>query len=391
MVKDVDYYDIESASYSEKRYGGKIDNFIKYFFNRRLGLFLSFLKKELSAKSGQLNLLDIGCADGFVMSKAYEIAPERINRFVGTDTSEEMLKTASGKYGKDHPFDFFKRGQDGEEKFDVIVELGVPINNLKGEFAYILDKLKENGIYIFSTPGSKDSLYSYLKKDFHVDKPLSFSEYDHAIEEFFDIKESKNYAFFMPFLWKFPGLGRALQPLIENIFSIIAPSLFHEKIYILEKKNDKNYQKKTTTSQPPKEYFFSIKNIERTLLLIRYLFSGGLSFATNIVFLYIFATFFHIWYLLASTFAFIVAFVVSFLAQKFITFQDKSRDRVPREVSLYLALALFNLGANALMMYTLVDIFNIQYLISQVISAGLIAVWNLAIYRYIIFPKRHDL
>ncbi len=238
MKKDIEFYNKESDNYFKKRYLGKIDNFIKYFFNKRLSLLLNFFEDELksSFKDKKIRILDIGCADGYVISEAYKINPQKISKITGEDTSPKMIEKAKELFSKEEIFSFCLRGECKEDKFDVIVELGVPISDWKEEFEYVNQKLEKGGIYIFSTPGSKNSLYSLIKRDFHIDHPISFKDFDLLIGDFFDIKDSQVYAFFVPKLWKFPQLALTVQPVVEKVFSIILPSLFHEKIYVLKKK-----------------------------------------------------------------------------------------------------------------------------------------------------------
>ncbi len=126
-------------------------------------------------------------------------------------------------------------------------------------------------------------------------------------------------------------------------------------------------------------------NKARVFFIMRYLFAGGLAFATNLSLLFIFAHYFHLWYLAASTLAFIVSVVVSFTVQKYITFRDKTTERVHHQAMMYLAIALFNVTANGVFMYSFVDLAHIPYMIAQVFSAGIIAVWSLGVYRYLIF------
>jgi len=241
MKKDIDFYNKASGSYSDKRYLGDADNFIKFFFKRRLGLFLGFLRTELATNffGRKISLLDIGCADGFVMAQAYAISPKSIERAVGIDTSPDMINQARKSFSSARPFDFFVRGTEAPKQYDVIVELGVPISDWKSEFTFVSSRLTDDGVYIFSTPGSKNSLYSRLKGEFHIDNPLSFREFDSLIAEFFEVKESKVYAFFVPKLWTAPSVARFFSPIIEGVFSLILPSLFHEKMYVLRKKSSK--------------------------------------------------------------------------------------------------------------------------------------------------------
>lgn len=126
-------------------------------------------------------------------------------------------------------------------------------------------------------------------------------------------------------------------------------------------------------------------NKKRVFLLIRYLFAGSLSFVSNIGLLFILVTYLSWWYLAASVVAFVISVIISFLAQKYITFRDKSTDRIPNQMFQYILIALFNVIANTVMVFILVDFMHILYLIAQILSAGAIAVWSLFVYRFIIF------
>ncbi|MBI3442703.1 MAG: glycosyltransferase [Candidatus Sungbacteria bacterium] len=132
----------------------------------------------------------------------------------------------------------------------------------------------------------------------------------------------------------------------------------------------------------------SVFGAARFLFLARYLLSGILAFAVNLLVLFILTEYFRVWYLYASTDAFIISVVISFLAQKFITFRDRSRARMPYQLTLCIILALMNMGANGVFMYSFVGLLHISYMVSQIFSAAIIALWSLAAYRFIIFA--HD-
>jgi SAM-dependent methyltransferase len=238
MKKDINFYNKESRAYSEKRYLGATDNFIKFFFKKRLSLFLYFLKRgiERDFAGRKADVLDIGCADGYVMGEIHKDFSSLLGKLTGIDTSPDMITEARSVFSGNPAFNFFIRGDEPAGQFDVIVELGVPLSDWREEFTYVVSKLTDGGIYIFSTPGSKNSLYSRIKKDFHIVRPLSFFEFNSLAQEFFEIQESKPYAFFIPLLWRFPAAARILQPFIEIIGSLIAPNLCHEKMYVLRKR-----------------------------------------------------------------------------------------------------------------------------------------------------------
>lgn len=118
---------------------------------------------------------------------------------------------------------------------------------------------------------------------------------------------------------------------------------------------------------------------------MRYLFSGGSAFATNIISLFILVQFFHIWYLLAAIVSFVAAIYVSFMMQKFFTFNDYGKEKIRQQQVFYFGIQIFNLVVNTLLMYISVELFNISYLISQVVIAGAMAIYNFFVYKYLVF------
>lgn len=122
-------------------------------------------------------------------------------------------------------------------------------------------------------------------------------------------------------------------------------------------------------------------------MLVRYLVAGGISAMVLIGGLYILHGLFDLWYVAASSLSFLVAVVVSFLLQKYWTFQDRVADVARRQFVYYLLIALINLAINAGLMYFFVDLCHVWYLLSQVLSAGIVAVWSFFVYKHLIFKK----
>ncbi|HEY4493185.1 MAG TPA: GtrA family protein [Candidatus Paceibacterota bacterium] len=125
--------------------------------------------------------------------------------------------------------------------------------------------------------------------------------------------------------------------------------------------------------------------IRRHSLIIRYVFAGGTGALVNLAVLYIATDIFGVWYLASTVLSFTIAFLVSFLLQKFWAFRDKRQEGMHGQVFFYLFTGIFNMIVNTLLMYTLVDKLHIHYMISQVIVGGTIALWSFFIYRYVIF------
>ena len=134
-------------------------------------------------------------------------------------------------------------------------------------------------------------------------------------------------------------------------------------------------------------YDYADRVLGRHRTVVFFLFSGGTAAVVDLGLLYILVDFFDIWYLLSAAIAFIVAFFVSFTLQKFVTFVEHSRDRIPKQLVQYFSFAIFNLGMNTLLMYIVVEKIMIHYLLAQIIASGIIALYSYFVYKYFIFQK----
>lgn len=119
--------------------------------------------------------------------------------------------------------------------------------------------------------------------------------------------------------------------------------------------------------------------------VVRYIVSGGIATASNFVVLYTFTEFLHIWYITSSIFGLLAATAVSFVLQKFWTFQNAGLERVHIQLPLHIALSLANIAINTVLLYGFVQYLHVWYLLAQFINAALLACVNFFIYRHFIF------
>lgn len=119
--------------------------------------------------------------------------------------------------------------------------------------------------------------------------------------------------------------------------------------------------------------------------LLRFLITGGIAFSVNISVLYSLTSILGVYYLVSTVIAFLASFSVSFLIQKFWTFQDASKDNLHVQLSLYLTLQVINLFLNAALMYAFVEYLHIWYIFSQVIIALGLAVISFFVNKTYIF------
>ncbi len=120
---------------------------------------------------------------------------------------------------------------------------------------------------------------------------------------------------------------------------------------------------------------------------LRYLIAGGTGAAVNFSILYALTEYAHIWYLLSATVAYVFAFVVSFILQKFWTFQNMQLEHISVQMALHITLSLSNIVAGVVLLFVFVEYVGIWYMFGQFISAALLACANYFIYRFHIFPE----
>ncbi|MSU54982.1 MAG: GtrA family protein [Candidatus Taylorbacteria bacterium] len=119
----------------------------------------------------------------------------------------------------------------------------------------------------------------------------------------------------------------------------------------------------------------------------KYLISGGTAAATNILFLYYFTDVVGFWYIYSAVLSFSIAFSVSFIFQKFWTFEDGSTENIRGQAILYLVVAVTNLCLNTALIYVLVEFFRTHYLIAQIIAGIIVACESFFVYRRFIFKR----
>ncbi len=113
--------------------------------------------------------------------------------------------------------------------------------------------------------------------------------------------------------------------------------------------------------------------LPRLLRIFRFIVSGTAGAAVHLGLLYSLTEYGKLWYLYSAIIAFLFAFAVSFSLQKFWTFQCDDVAKIRRQLPLHLSLAIINLGLNTLLIYVLVESFNLWYMLAQVIVSILIA------------------
>lgn len=124
--------------------------------------------------------------------------------------------------------------------------------------------------------------------------------------------------------------------------------------------------------------------------IIRFAISGAIATGLTIGLLYVFTKYFHIWYLASSIAAFAIATITSFFLQKYWAFKDRRLGVMHKQAAEYLALQIWDLIFNTIMLFVAVSYIHLWYLLAQLCSSFIIAVQNYLVYRAFIFKSKMD-
>lgn len=233
----VDYYNKESTQYSKKRYEGVLSTYTQYLFRKRMSIFFNYINYIKSKINKNIDLFDIGCADGVVLFNTDNKFNDFIKLYDAVDVSSSMVEVAN-KNKINNKFNFYLRGQEPNKKYDLVTELGVHISDPDSEYQYVKNKLNNNNSYYIFSVSSKDSLHTFFKlkndvKAKHYIDLKSFYSTEEILRKYFNIIKKTPYGLFIPKLWTIPLIGSLIQPIIDNVFIYLIPGLFHETIYLV--------------------------------------------------------------------------------------------------------------------------------------------------------------
>jgi glycosyltransferase involved in cell wall biosynthesis len=117
--------------------------------------------------------------------------------------------------------------------------------------------------------------------------------------------------------------------------------------------------------------------------IARFLVTGGTAAAINLLLLYLFTEYGHLWYIASSILSFAAAFAVNFTLQKYWVFASMEHARIRRELPLQLIVSITNLCVNTLILYSLVEYAHLWYISAQIIASAAIAIESFLLFRWI--------
>ena len=131
----------------------------------------------------------------------------------------------------------------------------------------------------------------------------------------------------------------------------------------------------------------SIEEIDKKdfLRIYKFAVTGVTATLTDLILLYIFTDVFHFWYVISVAVAYIIATAISFILQKFWTFEEKETANIRKQGTIFFIVAAISWAVNTYTVFALVEYANIYYLLAQIIVSAFIAVSNYIIYKKFIF------
>lgn len=135
------------------------------------------------------------------------------------------------------------------------------------------------------------------------------------------------------------------------------------------------------------------KTKDARLQFLRYVFVGGIAAVTNIGLLYICTDLLKVYYLISNVIGFMGGLSVNYLLSKKLVFAAEEQINKTLEFTIYAAIGVVGLGLDTLLMWIFTSKMGIYYLISKIISTGLVFIWNFGARKvlYIILEKISNL
>jgi putative flippase GtrA len=119
----------------------------------------------------------------------------------------------------------------------------------------------------------------------------------------------------------------------------------------------------------------------------KYILAGVLATGLNLLVLFICVNYFDIWYLLSASISFIFGLLASYSLQKYFVFENNKK-YINSQLLHFFIYNILMLLFNGLLMFLFVDIFNIWYLLSQILVSIITAFINFVYFKLVIFKNR---
>lgn len=102
---------------------------------------------------------------------------------------------------------------------------------------------------------------------------------------------------------------------------------------------------------------------------------GGTAFVIDYVLLYLCTDFLDIHYLVSSIISFTVSVIFNYILSVKWVFDVKTKQDTS-DFIVFIILSVIGLGINSLIMYVMVEIFDVYYMLSKIVSTAVVMIYN---------------
>jgi len=117
----------------------------------------------------------------------------------------------------------------------------------------------------------------------------------------------------------------------------------------------------------------------------RYVLVGGVAFAADAGTLWTLTELAGVHYLLSNVGGFAVGLLVNYLLSVTWVFSRRSGHHVGVEIGVFAAIGVVGLGLNEFLLWAATEGIGLHYMLSKVLAAGVVLVWNFGARRWFLF------
>lgn len=120
---------------------------------------------------------------------------------------------------------------------------------------------------------------------------------------------------------------------------------------------------------------------------LRYSCVGGIAFVIDFGSLYILTEYAGFYYIVSATISFLLGLVINYVLSTIWVFAESRFNKRLAEFLIFAIIGLIGLGLNNLFLYIFTDKLNLYYMVSKLITAALVMLWNFFARKIILFTK----
>ena len=119
--------------------------------------------------------------------------------------------------------------------------------------------------------------------------------------------------------------------------------------------------------------------------IFKYFIVGGIAATVDITIFFVFAKLIGLNYFVIGALGFIIATFVNYIISIRLVFHSRARFTKKLEITYIYIVSAVGLLTNQLILYTAVDIINLELMFSKLLATGTVFIWNYSIRNFYIF------